>query len=189
VTSAPANQQDHLARRLRALVLGAVDMWDVFNVARYLLGDDSDAPPPHPQALPMRVRRALEAGMVITYARPFLVARGRGSPKLSPANGLGPELKASHDELLRRRNSVYAHNDETPLRQILELADQGTVMAWVERSDGKLSEEWHSPTDGVLEDLVRLATLNLERFTDDAEGVKQRLSEFRDAVSRPNDTP
>jgi hypothetical protein len=128
------------------------------------------------------VRRALEAGMVITYARPFLEARGKGLPKLSPAKRLGSELKASHDELMRRRNSVYAHNDETPLRRILEFADDQALRTWVEQPASTLSEEWHSPTDGVLRDVMTLSRLHLDRFTDEAEDIRQRLLPPGDAA-------
>jgi hypothetical protein len=172
----PSNQQDLLERRLRAVTLGAIDMWDAFNVAQYLLGDDDQAPPPHPQGLPTRVKRTLEAGMVITYARPFLAGRGQGLPRLSPAKNLSPELQASHEELLTRRNSVYAHNDETTLRQILEFADERTFTAWLQQPDGTSSEAWDSPAEGALTDLMTLTTRHLERFSTEAEHIRQRLA-------------
>jgi len=69
-----------LDRRLLALWFGVIDMYDAFQTAQYLRGDHPDAPG-HGDGLPVRVRRTLvEAGMVVTNARPFVDgSRGHGT--------------------------------------------------------------------------------------------------------------
>lgn len=125
---------EHLYRRLHALVLGGSDMYDVLQTAQYLLGQHAEAPG-HDGSLPWHVRRTLETGLFVTYARPFVEGRGRGLPQLKRARGLSAELQASHADILERRNTVYAHTDETPLRRILELSNAA------ERAAGYVSSE------------------------------------------------
>ena len=171
-----------MSLRLHALVLGCVDMRETFETARYLRGDHDDAPG-HNDALPERVRRTLETGMLVTYARPFVQTRGRSA--LSPSKDLTPELRASHNDLLERRHQVYAHTDATSLlRRIHELSDPAQLAAWLPGPVGVLTELSYSPTDEVLLDLIELANAHLRCFIDAIERIKQRpLAEARPAGS------
>jgi hypothetical protein len=172
--SSNANEElEHLYRRLHALVLGGSDLYDVLQTAQYLRGEHPDAPG-HDGRLPWHVRRTLETGMFVTYARPFVDASGRGLPQLKRARGLSAELRASHEEILERRNRVYAHTDETPLRRILELSNAAERAAWV-REQRELSEEWFPPTREGLEDVVALATAHLESFLSEIDEVSNRI--------------
>jgi len=122
-------------------------------------------------------QRTLEAGMVITYARPFVEARGNRLPKLSPARNLSAELNETHDELLLGRHTIYAHNTHNQLRRILELSNKQALTTWIQRPDQTLNEEWSSPTERVLADVTRLAAEHLDRFADEIDKIARRLAE------------
>lgn len=148
-------------------------MYDVLQTAQYLRGEHPNAPG-QVADLPWHVRRTLETGMFVTYARPFVDVRGRGLPQLKRARGLSAELRASHEGILERRNRVYAHTDETPLRRILELASAAERAAWV-RDQGELSEEWFPPTAAGLADVVALAAAHLESILSEIDEVRIRI--------------
>jgi signal transduction histidine kinase len=172
---------NHLERRLRALVLGAIDMYDAWETARYLLGDHPEAAG-HAAGAPWRVRRTMETGMIVTYARPFVDSRGHGLPRLKRAVNLTAEFRASHEEILSRRNAVYAHTDETPLRRILELSDPARLEDWLSEPGGELSEEWHPPTGAMLGDVIVLTTAHLASFLQEIDARRaQRLASALDS--------
>lgn len=148
-------------------------MYDVLQTAQYLRGEHPGALG-HDRILPWHVRRTLETGMFVTYARPFVETRGRGLPQLKRARGLSAELQVSHADILERRNRVYAHTDETPLRRILELSNAAERAAWV-REQRELSEVWFPPTREGLEDVVALATAHLEAFLSEIDEVSTRI--------------
>lgn len=164
---------NHLERRLHALVLGAIDMYDAWEAARYLLGDHPEAAG-HATGAPWRVRRTMETGMFVTYARPFVHSRGVGLPRLKRAVNLTAELRESHEEILSRRDAVYAHTDETPLRRILELSDPAKLEDWFSEPGGELSEAWHPPTDAMLGDAIALAMAHLTSFLHEMDALRGR---------------
>src|SRR5689334_9640134 len=102
-------QPEALTRRLKALVLADSDMADVYTGATYLLGEHEEAPG-HDATVPWRVRRILETGLFVTYARPFTKARGLQT--LSRARGLPPELVAAHKQILELRHLHFAHTPD-----------------------------------------------------------------------------
>jgi hypothetical protein len=73
------------------------------------------------------VRRAIEAGVIVVYSRPFIASRGL--PSLSPASGLGAYLRSIHDQVLLERRTTYAHTDENAYRLVLELEEPD----WLDR--------------------------------------------------------
>jgi signal transduction histidine kinase len=149
--------------------------------ARYLLGDHPEAPG-HAAEEPWRVRRTMETGMIVTYARPFVDSRRDGLPRLKRAVNLTAELRESREELLSRRNAVYAHTDETPLRRILELSDPAKLEDWLSEPRGELREEWHPPTNAMLGDVIALTTAHLGSFLDEIDALRtQRLSSALDS--------
>ena len=154
--------------RLEALILAGGDMFDVLETSRYLLGEHPDAPG-HDGQMPWHVRRTLETGVFVTYARPFIGMRGDGH--MRRARGLSDELRASHDDIVFRRNRVYAHTDRTPLRRILELSDPDERAAWV-RERGELQEEWFPPTREGLQTAIALATAHLQSFLEEIDAVR-----------------
>jgi hypothetical protein len=67
-------------RQLVALLYGVSDMRGVAATAEYL--NEAGA-----FGIDGNVRRAIEAGVIVVYSRPFIASRGL--PSLSPASGLG----------------------------------------------------------------------------------------------------
>lgn len=150
------------SRRLQALLLGGEDMLDVTEAARYLIRDDTN--------IDARVRRTLEAGMFVSYARSFVETRG-GLPKLNRASNLSADLLDSHKQIIRRRNAVYAHTDETDMRQI-QLSGPALDL-WLS-GQGELRHQWESPTAGMLQDVIDLAGIHLKKFHDAIVKIQKR---------------
>ncbi len=146
-------------------------MFDVIETSRYLLGEHPEAEG-HDRQMPWHVRRTLETGLFVTYARPFVQTRGSGHMKRAP--GLNAELQASHDEIVFRRNRVYAHTDQSPLRRILEMKDAKERAAWVENR-GELREEWFPPTREGLQTAIALAQAHLYRFLQEIDEVREQI--------------
>jgi hypothetical protein len=101
--AAAAPSEAALARRLKALILGGIDMSDVLETATYLLGSHEEAPG-HDSGVPWRARRTLETGMCVAYARPF--TESRGLQMLTPAPNLPSEFVDAHTELMDLRRTV-----------------------------------------------------------------------------------
>jgi len=161
----------HLARRLHALLLGGIDMQDVLITAEYLLEHPDTAE--QDGGMHWRVRRTLETGMFVAYARPFIHTRKPGLPKLKLARDLSDELLASHDEVLRRRNAVHAHTDETDLRRILQTTSPAGLHEWLWES-GELLEQWFSPKPEILSYIAALAKANLAAFLGEIEAIASK---------------
>jgi hypothetical protein len=172
-----------LARRLKALVLGRIDMGIVFETASYLLGEHTDAPG-HDTGVPVAARRVLETGLVVTYARPFIDARG--AETLSRARGLPGDLVQVHNEILELRSIVFAHTNDTPYRQLRksEGLDQPSawpedLASWVTEEGGLLGqqfyEQWTLPTRETLDKLRALAVAHAEHFATQIDEVSERL--------------
>lgn len=102
-------REEHERQRVITLWFGRLDMEDVIHTAVYLRDAD-------PQALQLEVRRTLEAGMFVAYARPF--TRSRGRPQLHLRKGRSPEHRELHREFLERRDKLYAHSDEIQVRKL-----------------------------------------------------------------------
>lgn len=177
----PAERLEALYRRLHAYLLGGIDMHDALETAKYLRGDHVQAAG-HEAGMPWRTRRTLETGMFITYARPFTDARRPGLPRLKRAPGLSQELRDSHRQILERRHRVYAHTDDSPLRQILEIADPRERAAWVS-DQGDLSEQWFPPTREMLDDVVALAGAHLSSFLDQIEKTREAILQLENELS------
>jgi hypothetical protein len=172
---------DVLLRRLLALFLGASDMRDVWETGRYLLGDHEEAQG-HVSGVPEKVRRTLETGMVISYARPFIETRG-GLQQLKRARGLSGELRELHEEILQRRHRVYAHTGNAEFRRILEFKDPATVAKWLRHPTATFSEEWQSPAPGGLLNFIALSSAHLDSFSDEIERLRPGLLARIDALS------
>jgi hypothetical protein len=161
-----------LTRRLHALLLGGADMQDALETAQSLL---EQAEISGHARLHWRVQRTLETGMFITYARPFTKSRRNGLPTLKLAQDLTKELVDSHNEIVRRRNTVYAHTDETGLRHILQTTGTAELAQWLS-GQGELSEQWFSPKREMLADVVALARANLRTFLEEINEIVSKHS-------------
>jgi hypothetical protein len=158
---------DRHLRRMTALHFAASDMNEALETARYLLGDHPETEG-HDGGMPWHVRRTLEVGMFVVYARAFTTSRGL--PRMKLARGLSDELKATHRGILERRREFYAHNDDTPHRRILEidLDDLESVVG----PPFVVSEQWSAPTRELLADVVQLAAANLTAFIEEIERLR-----------------
>jgi hypothetical protein len=158
--------------RLERLVLAVGDMADAAAAARYLIRH------PIPTQGPIRwhARRALETGMLTSYARAFTRSKGdpgKGIPELpkAPVSGLTPEQRATHEWALRERKHVSAHGDRTGRRRRIGVSRQTTIdWAAVE-----LGEEWSSPSPSQLNDLADLAEHLRQRYLAAAQALQADL--------------
>jgi hypothetical protein len=123
------SKREALERRVKALVLADIDMSLAHATASYLLGEHDEAPG-HDGGVPVAVRRILETGLFVTYARPFTGARGLET--LPRARGLPPEFVKVHKEIVDLRNIVFAHTADTPYRQLRRPEGLDEISAWPE---------------------------------------------------------
>jgi hypothetical protein len=101
------------------------------------------------------------------------------------ASGISDELRTSHDDIVERRNRVYAHTDRTLLRRILQVSDPVERAAWV-RERGELREEWFPPTRAGLESTIALATAHLKAFLEEIDAVRTRIIENETTMHQPS---
>ena len=114
----------------------------------------------------------LEAGMIVTYSRPF---RGGFSGPITRSPDLGKELQEFHDEILRRRNKFYAHTDQTDIRKIVNLRDQATLAAFLRNVDeAPMQEVWGSLTEDGVESLGVLAQVHYSQCLDELNRFRKR---------------
>lgn len=98
-----------LQRKVQRYGLAESDMRQAIAGIRVLLEGDIDGD----------ARRCLETGVVTCYARPFTESRGLGVVRETiPASEAG--ARVVHQELIDQRRKVYAHNDATEHRRIVE---------------------------------------------------------------------
>lgn len=145
-------------------------MQDALETALYLLGEHSGAPALHDRDLPSPyVRRTLEAGLVVSYLRPF--TKSFAYPRLERLSDLPEGLVDAHDDCLDVRNKVYAHTDDTPLRSV------GPLDEWIrgEREIGVV-ELWTPPTRDRLRAISQLAQLHRDAFDTEARELGDRLA-------------
>jgi hypothetical protein len=155
-------------RRAEFLHLACRDFWDVGICVDYLLDAASSA-----TQLDARVRLVLETGMLITYARPFSGGSGR---TISAASELSQALKEFHEDILHRRNKVYAHTDHTDIRQILDLRSNDAVAALVAGNDDTpVREEWDSLSDDGLYYLGQLSRIHYTQTHAEVDRLRVRL--------------
>jgi hypothetical protein len=127
-----------------------------------------------------RVKLVLEAGMIVTYVRCF---SGGSAKAISLSSDLPADLRTFHEELIERRNKVYAHTDPTELRQIVNINEPGALAAFIHKGeDFRLNEEWDSLTPAGLEAIGNLARVHYEAVRLELAGWRGR---FRDAVPPP----
>jgi hypothetical protein len=159
----PNEEREKLAalrRRRDAIRLAGDGMLDVLAAAEFLLA----------QPIPLdedgaRVRRVLETGMNVIYARPFTKS---GLAQMKRARGLSPEQRAAHHEALHFRDTVFAHTDETPGREVLEIPD--ATEEWF--------LHWLHPTPKGLDTAIALAKAHLVSFLAELEHVNADIASY-----------
>lgn len=167
-----------MLRRAEVLSLALRDFWDVGICADYLLDAGNAA-----HQLKSRVRIALETGMLVTYARPF---SGKSGRTISPASDLSPILRGLHDDIILRRNKVYAHTDYTDFRQIVNLRSDGAISAFIADDDETLNREvWDYLSDEGLLHLGKLSQIHYTQSHAELDQLRERLAELQ--RSQPDD--
>jgi hypothetical protein len=153
-------------RRRDAIRLGGDGMLDVIATANFL----RELPSESEDDEVTRVRRTIETGMVVIYARPFVQSRmGTGPLKIAP--GLGPDLRATHDQLLEFRRTAYAHTDETPARSIIDVHEDA--------ADWHL--HWIYLTASGLDSVAELARAHLAAWLEELESVDTQIARAENA--------
>jgi hypothetical protein len=159
---------EQLLRRAEVLHLASRDLWDVGICVDHLLAAAGTPFQLHP-----RVRRTLESGILVTYARPF---SGPSSRTIRRGRGLSLELQKFHDEIIDRRNKVYAHTDHTDIRLILNLRTDDAVAAFSAGNDETvLREEADTLTEKGLAWLRELARIHYTECHAEVDRLRVRL--------------
>ena len=94
--------------------------------------------------------RALESAIVVIYARPFARRNQVGmlGDEWAPTE---PLLHNLHNELLEKRNQVYAHSDETAMRDVIDIG------ATLGKDHPVYSEQWLPVSRPMLPIFIRMA--------------------------------
>jgi hypothetical protein len=151
--------QARLERERHRLVLAASDMRQVWIAADHLA------------AVPMNAdaERVLWTGLVVTYARPFMQSNALGAVSERLARSEDPGLRELHKNMCDRRDDLFAHNDVTELRDVMD--------AWAELGIGAGHYvERYAPMDAaVLSAISRLAHEQEQRFRDRQNEIEEQL--------------
>src|SRR5262245_26959571 len=152
------SERSRLLRELKRLRLAQSDMAQAAAADEALKGEREES----------ALGRALEAACVVIYTRPFTSNNvGRLGDEWAPTD---PEERALHDELCKKRDQVYAHSDETPTRDVVDIG------ASIGSDHPVYAERWHPMNRDVLPALIRMAWAQEKRFYDAAVKVERRLA-------------
>ena len=157
---------DQPLRRAEFLFLAGRDFWDVG------IGVDHLIENPQPDGLATRVRIIFETGLLMLYCRPF---SGSGNRQISRDPELSNELRTFHDDVMNRRNKVYAHTDHTDHRLIRDFRSATGLEVLHNFENSQVREEWDSLTDQGLMSLRELASIHHRRVTGEMERIRARL--------------
>jgi hypothetical protein len=152
------SDRNRLLRELRRFRFAQADMRQAAAAAEALSRERGDGD----------LCRALETACVVIYARPF-----------TPPNKVGPlgeewapthpwEL-ALHDELCDKRDQVYAHSDETPMRDVVDIGET------IGKEHPVYAEQWQPVNRGMLPTFIRMVWTQEKRFYDAAVEVERQL--------------
>jgi hypothetical protein len=184
------DERQRLEAERHRLIIAASDMLQVAEAAAYL--DENK----HLSKMGERSYRVMWTGLVVTYARPYL-----RSNKLGPVEGelgkpAGTKFRTLHKSLIDRRDDLFAHNDLTDHRTVVEFAPhkpgawefdpnrglnrEAVTLDWdPNRGPPRFAESYTQVEYGVLPSLVQLAEYQQERFlarVDEIEEQLERLS-------------
>jgi hypothetical protein len=154
--------------KLERLLLAVSDMDDTAAAARYLAGTEAGK-----EKLDWRARRAMEAGMFVSYARAFNASRGDPPLPAAPTSGLSSKERETHKWAIRERDQVWAHVDRDSHRQLAEML-LGTPS---EPSGIGLVEMWRPPSQQQLLELADLAESLRRRYRAEADVLYQELDQ------------
>jgi hypothetical protein len=151
------SERNRLVRELRRLRLAQSDMAQAATAAEALKEEREES----------IFGRVLETACAVIYARPFTSNNvGRLGEEWAPTD---PQERALHDELCQKRDQVYAHSDETPMRDVVDIG------ASIGKDHPVYAEQWHPVNREVLPDFIRMAWGQEKRFYDAAVEVEGQL--------------
>lgn len=147
------SERNRLLNEIRRLRLAESDMNQVAAAALALQGERLNGD----------LCRALETAIAVCYARPY---GGRKKVGVLGDEWLpeDPGDRAVHDQLLIRRDQVYAHTDRTDARDIIDVFGEGTF-----------AEQWRPLAREALPRIIRLAARQQTRFRDAVEERQEAL--------------
>jgi hypothetical protein len=128
------------------------------------------------------VRAVLETGLAVSYARPF--TRSDAKPRLNLLHLLpdgrqdgsdwlpeDPLDLGIHGQLMRLRNEVYAHTDDTEWRKVV---NAGSI---IEGAEHLHAVRWSLMPDDWLAKVAPMVERQRDRFKREARARELRLSE------------
>jgi hypothetical protein len=140
-------------------------MYDVSAAAEFLADTQSRLEPP--------VRRVVEAGVVVVYARPFTDGKvGRLGANYAPKDTY---FKALHKRLLELRNRLQAHTDVTTVRYIAENIDMREVDAAADERVMAAEVRVQTLTPLEIRALSGLGNTQGVRFATEAHSLRKEL--------------
>ena len=150
-----------LERDLRRLVLAESDMRQAAVAAAHLAEQGRN--------MNGLAERVMWTGLVVTYARPYLESNTLYAVTGRLAKPDDPSLRPLHADLLKRRNDLFAHNDETELREPID------VYAYLGIGAGRFVEQYTPMNPEALPAIQRLAEAQRERFRERVDEIARRL--------------
>jgi hypothetical protein len=148
--------REQLERERKRLVLAASDMRQAAAAASHLgnvrMNDD--------------VERVLWTGLVVTYARPYQPSNELGAVRGKLARPEDEGLRPLHENLLKRRGPLFAHNTESEHRGIEDPF-----------GSGRYTESYAPTNPEALPGIERLANEQEKRFRKRLEAVEEELRE------------
>src|SRR5262249_33980113 len=113
------------------------------------------------------LRRAFETAIAVCYGRPFASGNRAGSlgRRWQPTTADG---RIVHEKLLDLRNQVFAHNDETDLRGVV---DAGALVGLRSR----WAEEWVPLNPEAMPRIIQVAREQQQRFRQRVDELQRSL--------------
>jgi hypothetical protein len=162
-------ERDRLLAEVRRFRLAESDMEQAEAAARFLATREGST----------HLRRAVEAGLAVCYARPFTLAHDRDGVK----RRIDPEEWRPHDpahltyhvRLLQLRSQLYAHNDATTGdRDVLRIgelfADDELIVS------DHYTETYREMGDGSMPEIATMIVGQRERFREEANRLQAVLA-------------
>jgi hypothetical protein len=154
-------KREQLARERKRLVLAESDMKQAARGAAHILH--------HGAAMNSNAERALMTGVIVTYARPFSKTNKIGPVEGKIAQLESPALRPLHDELVDRRSDLFAHNDETPWREAMDIA------AHLGTGEGENVESFAPVDCSVFRSIEQMAVEHERRFHERLDAIQVEL--------------
>lgn len=146
-------------KEIRRLVFAQSDMAQAAVAAEYLLQEHVNGD----------LCRALETAIVVCYARPF--AGGNNAGILGEDwYPIDPAHRAMHDKLRDLRDQVFAHNDITDKRGIV---DAGAMLGL----PGSFAEEWMPLNREALPTLIQMCAAQRAQFSERVDELQAELNQ------------